>query len=130
MSVVCIARRRKSWLYLLEREHRETESFLAHSPRCNGRSEDGDHEEYDNNYDENDNDDDDDNDNDNDEEEKAHLCVDLLLIVAGAEGRKDQVSVVHHLSKIFFITWAKYFPSPEQNISKYSWVQNIFSSLL
>ena len=83
MSVVCIARR-KGWLYLLAREHPETEFFPARSPRYNGTSEDGgDHEEH------------------NDEEDKAHLCVDLLLVVAGAEGRKDQVSVVHHLCKIF-----------------------------
>ena len=60
-------------------------------------SEDGGDEEYDG-----DGNDGNDDGNGNDEEEKAHLCVDLLLVVAGAEGRKDQVSVVHHLNKIFF----------------------------
>ena len=58
----------------------------------------------------------------NDEEEKAHLCVHLLLVVAGAEGRKDQVSVVHHLHKIFVniprrkITFLHFYLHPEQNI--------------
>ena len=42
MSVVCIARR-KGWLYLLAREHPETESFPARSPQYNGMSEDGGH---------------------------------------------------------------------------------------
>ena len=71
-------------------------------------SEDGGHEENDDNGDDGDDSDGDDGDAGDDEHdgevEKAHLCVDLLLIVAGAEGRKDQVSVVHHLSKIFSIT--------------------------
>ena len=57
-------------------------------------------------YDDNEIDNDDD---DADDKEKTHLCVDLLLVVAGAEGRKDQVSVVHHLCKISFTTYAKYF---------------------
>ena len=35
-------------------------------------------------------------------EKKTHLGVHLLLVVAGAEGRKDQVSVVHNLAKIFY----------------------------
>ena len=40
MSVACIAKR-KGGLYLLSREHPETESFQARSPRYNGMSEDG-----------------------------------------------------------------------------------------
>ena len=59
-------------------------------------------------------------------EKKTHLGVHLLLVVAGAEGRKDQVSVVHNLGKDilwpgqrFFYNLGKVFIRKFESLQKY-----------
>ena len=59
-------------------------------------------------------------------EKKTHLGVHLLLVVASAEGRKDQVSVVHNLGKDilwpgqrFFYNLGKVFIRKFESLQKY-----------